>query len=245
MKFKYYNLLFLFLAASIVGCNNADQGFYDEQAIEALDKLSATMGDLTSCSFSLSTEVVENKNNELTSSYRQNDVYMRGSDKMYFYINRDEFRKGFWYDGDQLAVFLYDKNQYDFIDAPNSIMETIDSLNKNVNVDFPAADFFYPTFTDDLIAQFDTIVALGTKPIDEVSCIEINATNQNLDVYILIEEETHLPKQLEIYYLGERKGESYFTTFSNFMHNPDLPDELFKFSPPSNSVKAAIFKVNQ
>ena len=161
---------------------------------------------------------------------------------MYFYVEREEFRKGFWYDGNQFSVFSYDENQYDVIDAPNTILETIDSLNKKAKIDFPAADFFYPTLTDDLIAQFDTIVVTGTKTIGEVSCLEINATNQNLDVYILIEEETHLPKQLEIYYLGEKTGDSYVATFSNFKTNPNLPDYIFEFSPPANSEKASLFK---
>jgi hypothetical protein len=243
MKPKHLNFIFLFLVASLIGCNTANEGLYDEQAIEALDKLSETIGDMNSCSFSLFTETVKHENDELVTSYKQNDVYMGGADKMYFYAEKQDSRKGFWYNGSQLAVFLYDENQYDIVNAPGSILETIDSLNKHYNIEFPAGDFFYPTLTDDLIAQFDTIVALDSRTIDEVSCIEINATNQNLDVYILIEEETYLPKQLEIYYLKpEKKGESYVSTFSYFRYDPDLPDELFKFSPPSNAVKASLFK---
>jgi hypothetical protein len=243
MKPKQLNFIFLFLVASLIGCNTANEGLYDEQAIEALDKLSETIGVMKSCSFSLVIEEVKHVNGELIPFYKQNDVYMGGADKMYFYSEKQDSRKGFWYNGSQLAVFLFDKNQYDIVDAPGSILETIDSVNRHYNIDFPAADFFYPTLTDDLIVQFDTIIVLDSRTIDEVSCIEINATNQNLDVYILIDAETYLPKQLEIYYLKEeKKGESYVSTFSNFRYNPDLPDGLFKFSPPSNSVKASLFK---
>lgn len=242
MKPKYLNLILLLLGASILGCSsNTSGGFYDEQAIESLDKLSETIGNLSACSFTLNAELIQEKNEELVPSYRQNDVYMRGSDKMYFYVER-EFRKAYWYDGKQIAQFLFDENQYDIIDAPPSIVEAIDSVHKNFKIDFPAADFFYPTLTDDMMNQFDTIIYVGTKTIDEIPCKEINATNPKLDVYVLIDEATNLPKQLEIYYLGDKKGQTYIATFSNFRVNPDLPDELFKFAPPSNSVKASLFK---
>jgi len=243
MKPKYLNLIFLFLVVTMMSCNSdSDQGFYDEQAIESLDKLTETIGALTSCSFTTHAEIIKLVDGKLIPSYRQNDIYMRGPDKMYFYVEMDDTRKGFWYDGKQLATFHFDANQHDIMDAPGTIMETIDSVHRNFKIDFPAADFFYPTLTDDIMNQFDTVVYVGTKNIEEIPCKEINATNPNLDVYILIEEATSLPKQLEIYYLGEKEGHTFVTTFSNFIQDPDLPDELFEFAPPSNSVKTSLFK---
>ncbi len=241
MKQKLPTIVVLITVVALMSCGENKSGFYDQSAIQALDKLSETIGNLSSASFTINTEIVTN-DGATDTIVKQSDVYLSGSNQMYVYFSRADVRKGYWYKDAKLSVLDFDHDQYDEVPAPATIMETIDSIHNRYNIDFPAADFLYPTLTDDLMAQFDTIAVLGSKVIDDVSCKEINATNANLDVYMLIDEATNLPKQLEIYHLGERNGETFIATYSNWRTNPNLPDELFEFSPPASSTKTSIFK---
>ncbi|UXP31792.1 DUF2092 domain-containing protein [Reichenbachiella agarivorans] len=245
MKYLSQLLLAISLSIFILSCESGQKELYDEAAINSLDSLTQTIGRLHSVSLTINVQSDKFENGELISKFSQSDVYMRDSNRMYIYTDNELFRKGFWYDGKQLATLLYNENQYDIIDVPNTIIAMIDSTHNHFKLDFPAADFFYPTLTDDLINHFDTIVALGQRQIMKTSYTEINATNANLDVYILIDPNTKLPKQLEIYYLGERKGEKYIATFSNWRTNPHLPESLFMFTPPKDATKETIIVKKQ
>ncbi len=238
MKIDSKYLIAVAILACCWGCGENNKKVYDASAIQELDKLTETIGNLTSCSFTLNSQLVSSDG----TSDRQSDVYFGGENKMYIFSDRNDIRRGFWYDGSKLSVFDFDNKGYDEVNAPRTIMETIDSVHNRYGIDFPAADFFYPTFTDDLMAQFDAIVLNGSKAIDGADCHEIFASNKNLEVFIYIDKSTKLPKQFEIYHLDEKKGNSFVATFSNWKENPNLSANMFKFSPPSNATKSSIFK---
>lgn len=237
MKKKLQLSILAFSAIIFFGCSGDNSGLYEEDAIASLDKLSEVIGELESCSFTVNT--IDSKENDETVR-KTNDMYMRGSGNMYYYTESAGKRIGHWFNGEKLAVFNYDSNQYDVMDAPATIIETIDLFHKDFRINFPAADFFYPSLTDDLMENFDTITTVGTRTVEDVECIEINATNNKLDVYILIEQSTNLPKALAVYNLGEQKGAKYISVFSNWRKDPQLPDNIFKFTPPANSIKAEL-----
>jgi len=241
LKSKQPLLLALLLVALLVGCNNSKKGAYDPKALNAIDSLGTTIGNLTSCSFALVNNIGHADTAKGMLSRKQSKVYMRGPDKMYIYTEDDSTRKGYYYNGGHLALFNFDDLSYDTIKAPSNIVAAIDSVNKTFGIDFPAADFFYPTLTTDMLNDFDTIAVTGSTTIDGVKCKEINAISPSKNVFISIDELTNLPKRLEIYYLGDKKGESYSITFSNWKTNPVLPDELFNFAPPANAVKSSLF----
>jgi outer membrane lipoprotein-sorting protein len=242
MNFKNtYGLIFTTVVL-LSGCGESPKGLYDEKAIEAIENLSTTIGDLQSCSLTVYAELTDPGKNDGNPVIKQSDVYLKGNDHMFIYSVRNNARYGYWFDGSFLSTFHFDENVYDQVQAPPTVLETIDSVHRRYEIDFPAADFWYPTLTEDMINQFDTIIDLGSKNVGDILCKEINAFNSNLDVYILIEESTNLPKQLEIYYLGEKKGQTYFSTFSNWRLNPNLDDEIFQFAPPEGSEKAVIFQ---
>ena len=238
MKKIKFSIIILSVIA-LFSCSDNKKGLYEEAAINALDDLTEVMGQLKSCSFTLNTSIIKAENG-IEPTYKTHDLYMRGSDKMYYYSKSNNERLGHWYNGEELAVFNFASNKYDIMDAPATIMETINLFNKDFKVTFPAADFFYPSLTDDIIQNCDTVIIVGTKVVDEVECIEINATNENVDIYILIEKETSLPKALAIYYMGDREGEHFLSMFSNWRKDPNLPDNMFMFSPPENSTQTSI-----
>ncbi len=229
----------VFAAAS---CSTDADKYLEEEAINALDSTTETIGKLTSCSVSISNTSEEFEDGTLQTHTRQSDIYLREGNKLHIYTVADGERKGFWYNGSELSVFRFDEAVYDVTAAPKTTLAMIDSVNKTFKVDFPAVDVFYPTLTDDVITNFDTVLYLGTREVDGILCKEINALSKTMDVYLLTDSATNLPVQLEIYGRGDKKGESYVANYSLWKLNPNLPDEMFKFSPPSNATKASIFK---
>ena len=229
---SYYFIAFVLLFGS---CTSETKK-YDERAIDYLDNLSATIGEINSCSYTLNAIISEDNETEII---KEHDVYMRGPNKMHIYTTGTEGRKGIWYDGSVFAYFSYDKNVFDTIAAPGDIITTINEIHDKYGIYFPASDFFYPTLTDDLIDNFNEVLFGGDENLDGVDCVVVEASRKDRIVYIWIEKESYLPHKMMVNQIGGL-NRSYEALFSNWRINPNLPDILFEFEPPANSTREKI-----
>jgi hypothetical protein len=231
-------------ALLIISCNTStvkDDEKYDTSAVQYLDSLSETIGKLNSCSFTINIFISTSSGVERR---HEHDVYMRGPDKLHIYSNGKTGRKSFWYNGKQFSYFSYDNNAYDMIDAPDNIIATIDFVNDKYGIDFPASDFFYPTFTDDILADYTQVLLNEDEVIDNVNYEVIEALNESETVHIWIDKSTQLPYKLIIE--NESIADEYYeAVLSNWKINPKLTDLLFEFKPPTNSIKEVFTNKSQ
>lgn len=206
---------------------------YDSRAVEALDKLSETIGDLSSCSYTVNSFMVDENANETN---KTSDVYLRGSNKMFIKNSGSKGNKSFWYNGEKFAYFLYNKNEYDILDAPDNTLKVIDSINSKYGIYFPAADFLNPNLTDDALENYNQLLFFEDEKIDDIACVMIEATNEIQTVQMWIGKETNLPYKMTI---ESKTNESdyYEATYSNWRINPKLPDVMFEFQPPAGSAQ--------
>jgi hypothetical protein len=238
-------IIFIGLLALILNLNMyAQEPHIDTVAIMILNKMGTLIGELQSCSFTLETSSDEiDVDLGLVKYFKVNQVYMVGPDKMLVNTQGDKGHLGYWYNGERLMYYSYTDNNYGVIDAPPTIMATIDSIHKNYGIDFPAADFFYPTFTDDLIADFDQIIFAGYGQLDGKNCFRIIAKNDNMSVQIWISDDAlFLPTKFVIVYYDIVPNQQFEGTFSDWRLNPDLPNEMFEFTPPPKAVELIILK---
>lgn len=220
----------------------AQQNQIDPAAVQILDKMSAVIGDMQSCSYSVSTSSdAEEYPHGMVKKLGSSDVYMTGPDKMLIHAYQNDHHKGFWYDGDSLAYYSFDENNYVKIQAPNTILATIDSLKETYEMDFPAADFFYPAFTDDVLDNFETLHYLGEDRMKDKSCFHIKAENKDMAVQIWIADDAfNLPQRLVIQYKNKPGMPQYEAQFENWKVNPELPESIYKFNPPAGARLIAI-----
>lgn len=216
----------------------------DSTAVFILDKMSNVISNLNAVTFE-----VFNSNDKLDASknivkqYSTSVVSFSGPDKL---LSRTEGgvkgKMGFWYDGSYMTYYNYDENNYVTLEAPPTTIEMISQMHDNYNFRFPAADFFYPDFTDDMIENFDSIQFLGKTTIDNEECYHIMAINKDLNVQIWVSNKTYLlPKHFVIVY--KNKGNlQYESTFSNWSLNPDIPDTVFSFLTPPTAKLISILK---
>lgn len=220
------------VALLLASCSSKQEGYYDQSAIDALDQFTEQMGGLTSLSVYVESDITKNGKQV----WRQSDVYLSGNDKLHAFVQNEEMRKGIWYNGSDLTIYDYDKNIYDVVAAPSTTLTMIDSAHSAFGFDFPAADFFYPTFTDDMMANFDSIILLDPVGVEDL--IELRAVNSETEVYLTIDSQSHFPIKLEIYREG---GNQYIGTFGNWRKNPEIDASIFSFSPPEKATKEVIF----
>ena len=212
---------------------------FDARAIESLDKMSESIGNLSSCSYTLDTVNSRNTGIEIMNEH---DVYMRAPDKMYVHTIGTNGEKSYWYNGSRLAYFSFTDAKYATINTPDNIMTTVDFMNKSYGIDFPATDFFYPDFTDDILENYSSLF-FSEEEIDGVSSVLVTAINDDEIVQIWIDKATDLPHRMVIESRRD-KDKFYDVVFSNWRANPELPDVLFDFEPPTNAEKIQIETIN-
>ncbi len=235
-------LLLYFLLFTVFAFSQVTKD-HDSTAIFVLDKMADIIGDLESVSFDLNNSIDRiNTENNIEKHYSKCSVSFSGPNKLMAKIQGTDGNKGFWYDGEYLSYYNFDENNYVTLDAPETTLEMIDEMHINYDFQFPAADFFYPNFTDDMMEQFDSIQFLGKKLIGDEECYHIMATNSDLNVQLWISSKTYLlPKHFVMIYKN-KSNLQYEATFSNWNLNPNIPDSVFDFLPPPNAHLISILK---
>lgn len=234
-------LLSAFLITLVVLCQEKKE--LDSTAIFILDKMSDNIGNLESVTFDLSSsnDQLDDEGQTVT-EFSISTITYSGPDKLLIRTDGTTGKIGFWYDGTYLTYYSFDENNYVTLEAPDNTIEMIDTMHQNYSFQFPAADFFYPSLTDDMIDQFDTITFLGTKVVRGEECYHIMASNESLNVQLWISNETFLlPKHFIMIY-KDKSNMQYESTFSNWIFNPNIPDSIFSFLPPPKANLISILK---
>ncbi|UCS92371.1 DUF2092 domain-containing protein [Echinicola marina] len=216
----------------------------DSTAVYILDHMSEVIGQLSACSFHLYTSSdQENIYPFIASSkeFTEYEVIMQGANKMMVLAKGYPGNRGFYYNGTSFTRYSFDENNYTTIGAPDNTLSMIDSINHSFGVEFPAADFFYPSFTDDLIDDFDEIHFLGKKTIRGKEAFQIAAIKEGLNVQIWISNDALiLPLKLLIINTADETPIQYEATFSDWQINTLYPEKIFDFTPPPGARIVAI-----
>jgi hypothetical protein len=234
-------LCLIMTSVFLLSCTSKDNKEYDTRAIESLDEMSQTIGDLSAASYTLNEFSIKADGSE---KITEHDVYLRGPDKMYIHSVGTNGNRSYWYDGETLSFYSFDKNTYATIEAPDTIMKAVDHINVEYGIDFPAADFFYPDFTDNILTNFDSLLFVGDESVDGTDATSVFANNDTYAVQIWLTKESHMPLKLVVEPKANDVG-YYEIVFSNFRSNPELPDIMFEFSPPLNSESTELKTIEQ
>jgi len=210
----------------------------DTVAVMILQRMSDVIGDMNSVSFDLTTSIdVDDYKYGMIKQFGRDEVYLVGPDKMLVHEYGYKGHRGFWYNGETITYYSFDENNYAVIPAPDNIIATIDSVHHTYGIIFPAADFFYPTFTADVLDYFDDVIFLGKKIVDGMECFHILATNKDMSAQFWIANDAfNLPHKFILTYKNENNRQ-YESTFSNWKLNPEIPNSAFNFLPPPQAVE--------
>ena len=227
------HLLLTFIGLIMLFPARAQEPRVDTVAVMIIDHMASVIGELNSCSFTLNTSVdVRDPDFGLVTQNETDEVYLAGPNKMHVNFNGDKGHRGFWYNGSASVFYSYDENNYVVIDAPGNIIAMIDTINKNYGIEFPAADFFNPTLTDDMLAIFDDIIFAGKKKLEGRECLLILASNKDMSVQIWLSSDAFmLPQKFIIIYKND-DNKQYEANFSKWDLNPDIPASVFDFIQP-------------
>lgn len=236
-------LLFVILFGVIAaGHLRAQTRRIDTVAVAILDKMSAMIGELSSASVTIRSNYdVSSKELGLIKHSDDQQMFLKGPSELLLKSEGDQGARDFYFDGRTLSYYSMDKNQYGQIEAPLSLVEMIDTVNKLYGIEFPAADFLYPAFVDDILNDSKTLVYLGLTKVDGKDCYHIAGTTNNKTYQFWISDDAFtLPMKMVIIYTAKEMSPQYEAVLSDWKVNPQLPDALFNFTIPHRARKVKL-----
>jgi len=244
MNKKIFSIIIICVVAART---NAQSNKIDTVAVSILDRMSAVIGELSSCSVSIKANYdVNSKELGLVKHSDDQQLYLHGPNKLLVRSDGDKGTRYFSYNGKTLTHYSLDKNQYSQVQAPASIMDMIDSVNKMYGIDFPVADFFYPAFIDDILSEAKNLAFLGITKVNDKECFHIAGTAKDKTFQFWISDDAfYLPLKMVIIYTGKENNPQYEAVLSNWQINPDLPDALFEFNAPPKAKKIKMVPLSQ
>ncbi|HEY4149403.1 MAG TPA: DUF2092 domain-containing protein [Chitinophagaceae bacterium] len=232
-------LLIIAITSALAVQSKAQSPKIDTVAVGILDHMSAIVGDLGSCTVTVKSNYdVHSKVLGLVKHSDEEKLYLHGPDKMLVTSEGDKGSREFFYNGKTLSYYSADRNQYGQIAAPASIMTMIDTVNKNYGIEFPVADFFYPSFVDDILADATTLSYLGITKVDGKECFHIAGVARDKSFQFWISNDAfYLPEKVVIVYTSKEMNPQFEAVLTDWQVNPVLPDAMFEFTPPMKAKK--------
>lgn len=232
-------LIIVFSGVIAAGPLRAQTRRIDTVAVAILDKMSAMIGELSSCSVNVHSNYdISTRDLGLIKHSDEQQLFIHGNNELLLKSEGDQGSRDYYFDGKTLTYYSMDRNQYGQIDAPLNVVEMIDTVNKLYGIEFPAADFFYPTFVDDILSDSKTLVYLGLTKVDNKECYHIAGTTSDKTFQFWIADDAFtLPLKMVIIYTNKDMHPQYEATLSDWQVNPNLPDAMFTFTVPHRARK--------
>lgn len=211
----------------------------DSTAVFILDRMSVILGELKSCIVTIRSNYdVNSQDLGLVKHSEEAHLYMSGPDKLFVGLEGLKGDRHYIYNGKTYSYYSATKNHYAQIDAPSNSIAMIDSLNKNYGVVFPAADFLYPTYVDDILAEANNLELLGMTKIDGKNCFHIaGMTKERTFQFWISDAPIYLPVKFQIAYINKPFNPQFEEYYTDWQINTILPDGIFEFVIPPNAKK--------
>jgi hypothetical protein len=215
----------------------------DTAALYIMQRMTSTLKSITSCSVHVQAFYdTPTDNLGLIKRSKDETVYARFPNQLMIDNREENERHALIYNGKQMVYYSYDNNNYSTIDnVPATTLEAIQVLSKTYGIEVPAADFFYPSFPDDIKSTAITLSLLGTSTINGEECFHIAGQDSTMSYQFWIHNDPlFLPAKMVIVYNNRPGVPQYEAMYTNWKLNIDIPACIFEFVVPPNSQKIAI-----
>jgi hypothetical protein len=237
MNKKFFFSLFILVATTFQLA--AQRTKIDTVAVSILDRMSTMIGDLSSCHVYIKSNYdIRSQHLGLVKHNDEEQLYIQGPNKLLIRSQGDRGDRSIFYDGKTLSYYSMENNQFATFPLTAPILEMIDTVNKMYGIEFPASDFFYPSFVDDLLSESKNLIYLGLTKVDGKDCYHIAGTTVDKTFQFWISDDAlTLPIKMVIVYTNREMNPQYEAILSDWEINPQLPPALFEFRAPPKAKK--------
>ncbi len=153
-------------------------------------------------------------------------------------VSWDGDDRTFYFDGKDITYYDSGYNVYAIADKEGDLDQAFDYFVDKLDMPLPLTELFSVKHPFDLKTDLNASMYLGVSTINGVDCNEFAYRFPDTDLQIWIKEgDQPLPVRIVITYKYAPGQPQYKAQFSDWDFTAELPDNLFKFTPPKDSRK--------
>ena len=151
---------------------------------------------------------------------------------------RDGSRRGFLFDGTELAVFDLDLKVYATAPRPGTLDAALDHFTQDLDMRMPLRELVASDLAKTLAPLRDTARWVGAETIAGVATDHLSLRGDGADLQLWIASQGDpLPRRIVITYRQDEGQPQYRANFTEWNLSPDVPDELFAFAAAEGAEK--------
>jgi hypothetical protein len=145
---------------------------------------------------------------------------------------RDGSRRGFVFDGKQLAVFDLDANVYATVPKRGTVDAAVDHFVNELNMRLPLRELLKTDLLRELEDVLDTARLVGQEQLGGAATDHVAFRGDTTDVQVWIPRDgAPLPKRIVITYRLAAGIPQFAADLTEWNLAPELPETLFTFTP--------------
>jgi len=154
----------------------------------------------------------------------------------------DGNERNFYFDGKTITLYDKDQNVYAVVDKKGNIDQAFDYFIDELDMPLPLAELFSEDHPFNLKEDIISSTYIGDSTINDVLCDELAYRTDEIDLQLWIEQQNPLPERFVITYVDADGQPQYRAQFRDWNLSANVPDSLFKFTPPKDAEKIRFSK---
>jgi hypothetical protein len=154
---------------------------------------------------------------------------------------RDGSRRGFLFDGKQLAVFDLDANVYATMPKRGTVDAAVDHFVNELNMRLPLRELLKTDLLRELADVLATAHLVGEERLGGVATDHVAFRGDATDVQVWIPRDgVPLPRRIVITYRMAAGVPQFAADLTEWNLAPELPDTLFTFTPAAGAEQVPV-----
>ncbi len=165
------------------------------------------------------------------------ELMVRRPDRMRMNVSGDRRDEHLFYDGKLFTIYGQRVGYYASFQAPPTLAEMKEVIEKRYGIDLPLADLFYWGTDHDGTADVTAATKVGVSNVEGTACDHYAFRQKDVDWEVWIEQGQHpLPRKIVITTTSEMTRPQHSEVI-DWDLAPKLGDEVFTFVPPPEAHK--------
>ena len=166
------------------------------------------------------------------------ETSVKRPDRLRVNAEGDLIDKQFYFDGKTITLYDKDHNVYGTLEVPADIESALEKANKEFGVRVALTDLASPVLCEHLGKRIKHSLYVGQSKVRGVSCHHLSFDGDEVQLQVWIAAgDKPLPIKIVLTHKNLPASPQWTAYLSDWNFSPQLPENLFAFTPPPGAEK--------
>jgi hypothetical protein len=172
------------------------------------------------------------------------EIMVRRPDHLRVNAEGDLENKQLYFDGKTITLYDKDHNVYGVMTAPADIEGALEKANQDFGLRVALTDLASPRLCELLTQRIKHALYAGLHKVRGVPCHHLSLDSEQAQLQVWVEAgDTPAPRKIVLTHKRATGSPQWAAYLSDWNFSPQLPDELFAFTPPQGAEKIEFLPV--